>query len=569
MRSSTGFVLVFAAACGRLDFIPAGDCPSCGVDPTCNDDAECRGGSCIEGACAQPPADRSCPGAVRDPAAPVLLFTDLTSGPTHGGEKDSGVFVTLYGLRFGGDPDRVLVTYGGAEVARYITPTERDVTARGLETLVVQLGGVLADGAHDIVVSVGGRSSNPLAFVQRPGAIFFVDPQASASGDGTVDAPWSSIYQARDIVGPGSTVYIKPGTIDTIDPVSDRLFPGDPSKQYNLYLEPTTAAAGQPDAPIAYVGYPGRSPQIGGHLGVATVHGVVFGAATANYVLANLTFTNTSDSAIDVTGAGRRLVGNTFAKIMPAFEEIVGNGASNIVLYGNRSVDNSNVLIFVISRSHDLDLGWNEITRGGGESFHIGGFGPGDSLVNVTVHDNLVESASGPGFVVGNFESVVSGVRVYNNILSNVEGAAVLIIESSTNLLGDITLANNTIVHARSLELDRVVGPAGRFKLINTVINVTAGTAEYYAPGSMLDSLTDDHNLYFGASAVSPVFPLGETERRVSPPGFVDLANNDFHLGPLSPGLDTGIDTGACTDYMGIARPQGPGYDRGALETPY
>ena len=568
MRSSFALALLFATACGRFDFEPAGNCPSCDIHP-CGDATECRGGTCIDGTCAQPPADRSCPGAVHDPAAPVLLFTDLTSGPTQGGEQDDGVFVTLYGLRFGDDPDRVLVTYGGAEVARYITPTERDVTARGLETLVVQLGGALADGAHELVVSVDGRSSNPLEFVKRPGAIFFVDPRASSPGDGTADAPWNTIYQARDIVGPGATVYIKPGTIDTIDPASDRLFPGDPSKQYNLYLESSTAAAGQPDAPIAYVGYPGRSPQIGGHLGATTVHGVVFGAATTNYVLANLTFTNTSDYALDVAGQGRRLVGNTFTKIMPPFEEIIGEGSSKIVLYGNRSVDNGSVLIWLVDQSHDLDFGWNDIATSGGEAFHIGGFGTGDSLVNVAVHDNLVESTTGAGILVGNYESVVSAFRAYNNIFSNVQGPAVLFIESSSNLQGDITLANNTIVHAGSIDLTAVVGPAGRFKLINTVINVTAGTPEYYQTGTSLDSLTGDHNLYFGAAAVSPQFPLGETARQVSPPGFVDLANNDFHLGPLSPGLDTGLDTGTCTDYMGVARPQGPAYDRGAIETPY
>ena len=78
-----------------------------------------------------------------------------------------------------------------------------------------------------------------------------------------------------------------------------------------------------------------------------------------------------------------------------------------------------------------------------------------------------------------------------------------------------------------------------------------------------------DHNLYFDASAADPQFPPDEIARVVSSPGFVDFARGDLHLAPGSAGLDTGVDTGQCTDYLGVARPQGAGYHRGALETPH
>jgi len=42
----------------------------------------------------------------------------------------------------------------------------------------------------------------------------------------------------------------------------------------------------------------------------------------------------------------------------------------------------------------------------------------------------------------------------------------------------------------------------------------------------------------------------------------------DFRPLPGSPAIDTGITLGDVTDdYAGTARPQGAGYDRGAIET--
>jgi Right handed beta helix region len=565
LRAHTAVVAVLVAtACGRVGFDGVGpdDTGSCQIA------ADCRGGGeCIDNTCTQPPADRSCAtaSAVSDSKAPVLLFTDLVSGPTRGGERDLGVFVTLYGLRFG-EPDRVLVTYGGVPVARYVEVPERDVPARELETLVVQLGGALPDGPHDLVVTAGGRSSNPLPFTQRLGGIYFVDPKAAARGDGSFDTPWRDLYAARDAIRAGDTVYIHDGAITTIDPVAAAL----PNPELtNLLLEPQTARSGRPEAPIAYVGYPGPSPRIGGvDGGAASLHAIVLDKAITDIVLANLTFANTSDYALDMSGAGRRFVGNTLTKISPAFEQIVGYGASNVAVYGNHSFDNTRVLIWLVG-SHDFDIGWNHLANNGGEGFRIGGFGDGDRISNAAVHDNLLESHAGPGIVVGDYGSIVSGFRAYNNVFWNVQGPPVLVIESTMFPQGDISIANNTFINARAFDLDRVVDTtANRFRLVNSVIDAAAGTAEYFVPGASFKSIAGDHNLYFGASATSPVFPPVDAARIVAPPGFVDYARGDLRLASGSPGLDTGIDTGACADYLGLTRPHGAGYDRGAFESP-
>src|SRR5262245_49049639 len=107
--------------------------------------APCNGG-CTADACQVPPPDTSCATqpAVADAAAPVLFFSDLDSGPVNGGLDDNGVFVTLYGLRFGDTQGESVVTIGG-KPARAITqwnPPDASVRqrARGLEVITFQPG---------------------------------------------------------------------------------------------------------------------------------------------------------------------------------------------------------------------------------------------------------------------------------------------------------------------------------------------------------------------------------------------------------------------------------------------
>lgn len=49
-------------------------------------------------------------------------------------------------------------------------------------------------------------------------------------------------------------------------------------------------------------------------------------------------------------------------------------------------------------------------------------------------------------------------------------------------------------------------------------------------------------------------------------PGFLDPAAGDYHIGPGSGAIDTGVDAGVTTDIDGDPRPVGPGYDIGADE---
>jgi len=53
-------------------------------------------------------------------AAPVILYTDIISGPNTGGENNNGAYLSIFGTGFGADINAVTVTIGGGEVANYI-----------------------------------------------------------------------------------------------------------------------------------------------------------------------------------------------------------------------------------------------------------------------------------------------------------------------------------------------------------------------------------------------------------------------------------------------------------------
>ena len=149
-------------------------------------------------------AARPCLG---DTSPPALFFTDLESGPNTGGQDDLGVFITIWGEGFGASRDNSTVTLGGQEVARYVIWGADNAAARGLDMIVVQPGSATTSG--DLVVTVGGQSSNPLPFTVRAGQIYFVipgDPNANDANPGTYAQPFQTLYHPRTVMQAGDVV---------------------------------------------------------------------------------------------------------------------------------------------------------------------------------------------------------------------------------------------------------------------------------------------------------------------------------------------------------------------------
>ncbi|MBP7746929.1 MAG: IPT/TIG domain-containing protein [Phycisphaerae bacterium] len=97
------------------------------------------------------------PVSLGDPGAPRIFFSDLISGPSHGGYNDAGAIVTLYGNGFGDQRGSATVTIGGGQAAAYL--------AWSNTRIAVQIGPQASSG--DIIVHCGAGDSNGLPFTVR------------------------------------------------------------------------------------------------------------------------------------------------------------------------------------------------------------------------------------------------------------------------------------------------------------------------------------------------------------------------------------------------------------------
>src|SRR3954469_5814278 len=81
--------------------------------------------------------------------SPRIFFSDLDSGPNIGGQKNLGVWVTIWGKGFGAERGASTVTIGGGAAAEYPIWTDTRIT--------FQLGPAARTG--DIVVSVREKAA--------------------------------------------------------------------------------------------------------------------------------------------------------------------------------------------------------------------------------------------------------------------------------------------------------------------------------------------------------------------------------------------------------------------------
>src|SRR6266404_4331312 len=112
--------------------------------------------------------------------APLVLYTDLISGPNSGGENNKGAYLSIFGKNFGssGLGTTVKVFIGGVEVDnyRYLGPSKGRADIQQLTVQVGALGNPAPGSALPIQVSVNGAASNTdQTFMVNPGRLLFVD----------------------------------------------------------------------------------------------------------------------------------------------------------------------------------------------------------------------------------------------------------------------------------------------------------------------------------------------------------------------------------------------------------
>ena len=112
--------------------------------------------------------------------APLVLYTDLISGPNSGGENNKGAYLSIFGKNFGssGLGTTVKAYIGGVEVDnyRYLGPSKGRADIQQLTVQVGALGNPAPGSALPIQVTVNGAASNTdQTFMVNPGRLLFVD----------------------------------------------------------------------------------------------------------------------------------------------------------------------------------------------------------------------------------------------------------------------------------------------------------------------------------------------------------------------------------------------------------
>lgn len=166
---------------------------------------------------------------------------------------------------------------------------------------------------------------------------------------------------------------------------------------------------------------------------------------------------------------------------------------------------------------------------GGGLRIYIT-YGPEDTrLVNNIIAHNQAPLTGG-GFVADS-DWILSAITVnHNTIVSN--GTGIRIGQNMTATLANNIVANHTLG-----------------------IAVTDPSGNVFADHTLLWDNADD-----GIRGTSPVD---------GDPAFVNPDMNNFHIGPASAAIDSGVIAGVSTDFDGQTRPIGAGYDIGADEFSY
>ncbi len=274
------------------------------------------------------------------------------------------------------------------------------------------------------------------------------------------------------------------------------------------------------------------------------------GRRTRNVQLINNNFSDTTGYAFDlnVWGGENLVSGNRLINI--------GSGSANInamqIGHSDNLIIENNYINGVRSGStgdgHAIILDHNP--RGSTENDCDGVIVRGNYITNV--------------FTPGGYPSAIKiwdakNSKIYNNILvNNYQGFSCSKSGNTGNLF-----YGNTIVgsETNSVQFNNEF-PSSVWK--NNIL-VGGDYAFNVIQGAAYP--TEDHNLYFD-NAWTNGNQLKDGTSIYADPEFFNSQNDDFRLAQGSPAVDAGTAVGSeyNTDYFGTPRPQGPGWDIGAIE---
>lgn len=495
---------------------------------------------------------------------PALKFSDLIAGPKTGGQSSKGAFVTVWGFGFGSTRGTSTVTIGGGAADNYPVWTDTKIT--------FQLGDNAATG--NIVVTVGGQSSNGLSFTIQSGNIYFVAASGgSDSANGSYAAPWATIQKGKNTMAAGDIVYVRSGQYSTTE------------ENWNAGL--VIDNNGTSSAYKALIGYPGEQPIINTVNASRPIIGIK-GYGGAYWVIAGFKV-NGPNAAVDtVSGTAYwRFVGNEltcpygsgqsacFHTDTTKYIYFLGNYVHDVGTLAG-SIDKYYHAVYFTTNSNHIWAGWNTIVPNSTQSTTSGGcraiqfFSTGGSdQYDLHVFGNLIHDAICDGINFSTVNPDNGTVEAYNNVVYHVgtgpdpynssSNYSCVLSGSSSSPTNPVLVYNNTFYDcgARKNSDAGSVSPQSKMQLRNNLI-YQINSESYINPNQsgMCSNTSGSNNLWYGSGGV-PCTSAMTGSLNANP--LLVTPGSDYHIQSTSQAKGAGVAvSGLTADFDGLNRPSPP-----------
>jgi len=560
---------------------------------------------------------------------PALLFSDLTWGPKTGwqGSATQGAAVTIWGnnLSTSGTVNacgQSLASSDSSKVAEWNATTNPTVP-RGLGRITFWLNSSMsATCSEGISVTTNGSTTNVLPFSIASGKIYFVATSGNDSNNGLYAAqgsgtngPFRHLYKFNPANGLGDAQYIMYVRGGTYGISSGEL---DPNGCGGGDLIELCSAMGSASAQKALIAYPGELASMSLRY---TSRGFDYtnesGGQHLYLTFSKLNFDgsglNSTQDTFDIYGQYWRFVGNNIVNYRPTSEIQSGflwvTASEYISIYGNYFYNNGfnamghNIYIktqpgpplsTTLLSTHEIDLGWNEISTPYSNENHGGAIflsrssdtPSGAYTHHIYIHHNYFHDGTQGDFIYVADGSQVDNTYIYDNIFNQGSYTAGygsgIFLQTGTY---HISLYNNTIYQvaapgASATNACIYSSAPTSSEIVQTENNICYGLpneAMYIAEGG-IGSWVSTNDLFYNPSG-APSFSGSIT--RTSPVGgsagtnplFVTNGSN-FNLQSTSPARNAGINLyntlsglpSGNMDYAGLPYPNSGSWDVGALQ---
>lgn len=523
-------------------------------------------------------------------SAPLVMYTDILSGPTSGGENNKGSYLSIFGKNFGttGLGSTVRVYIGTAEIDnyRYLGTSLGRPDIQQITVQIGALGNAAAGTALPVKVVVGGAQSNTdKTFTPNPGRILFVDNSIGNDATavvGDITHPFRHVQTTSATAGaygqaqPGDAIVMRGKGTTYSDTGLNNCFLRFLHKSGSA---PTGASI---TGPIAVMAYPTETVNITN--GYAAISGVdrsntSYQDGGAWITISNLHIVSSGTSGVvnlQIAADHWRIVNNDLsepnaATIAVLAGGITGNG-TNVAYYGNGIHDitgsaGENHGIYV-DGDGSYDIAYNHIYNvndGYGIQQYNNGTNGSNTTNNFWVHHNLIHDVTSGKSCINVADGSDSSFRIWDNVCYNSRNSGLRF--NSLDLAG-CRVYNNTFYNCDvsksygAIQNDWNTLASSQVVIDNNIVWPTSGGG--YLGGQGFGAGAFSHNLWQGSGTA----PSADAAPVSGNPSFA-VPGSDFHLLAGSPAIDAGVSSlpsFVVDDFDGVSRPQGVACDVGAYE---